>query len=145
MLKQDFDEVINMIDSEYLKSFANVAKGLGKIHQLFNHINQEFLFGQDEGKEEMIKMLLKAQSKLQEKLEGYYRESGMNEEQVKKAAENTASLPEECQTVLALVKHELSETAKNFQEYMKKKGPVQITDKPEEKKAKKSRKEWKKS
>jgi hypothetical protein len=145
MFRRELDEILNMLDADFLKSLPNVAQGLAKIHHFFRYVNDEFSKGKEENQEELVKMLLGVQNKLQAKLETYYKETGMTEEQVHKAAQNVASLPEDCRNLIMLAQHEMGETARRFQEYIKKKGPVQITDKPEEKKAKKSRSEWKKS
>lgn len=147
MIKDEFDEVIEMLDYRKLTDFSSITNCMIRVHQFFRRVNEEFAVASKEEKAELVEMLKEIQKKLQVKLEEFYQKSGITEEQIQAAAAKIGTLPQTHQELIQLTQKEILDVGKNVKEHVTKKesGSKEVSKDQDKKRVKKTRGQWTKS
>lgn len=155
MLKDEFEEIIELLEASKANSITNIQDVLMKVLLFFRKVNNEFAVVSKSEKEELIQMLSQMQKKLQKKIEEFCRESGVSEEQLMQISEQTSNMTPQQKVIVDATKTEMNQISKNIKDHLRHKhsaaddSPLHKKDAAIEaapkKKQKRDRGEWKKS
>jgi methyl-accepting chemotaxis protein len=155
MLKDEFEEIIELLEVSKANSITNIQDVLMKVLLFFRKVNNEFAVVSKSEKEELIQMLSQMQKKLQKKIEEFCRESGVSEEQLMQISEQTSNMTPQQKVIVDATKTEMNQISKNIKDHLRHKhsaaddSPLHKKDTAQEatpkKKQKRDRGEWKKS
>lgn len=121
MLRDEFETIIEMLDSKMSKSPQALQELLVRVKTFFHQMNQEFQVANQQEKEELLKMLSSLQGKLQDRITQFCNESGISEDQIYHMSQDVSSLPPEQRELVQSTKNEISEASKNIRTHLSKK------------------------
>jgi len=118
MLKNEFEEIIDLLEVKKMQSVTSLQEILKKVSKFFQKLNQELLQANKEEKEEIYQMLSSLQKKLQDKIQEFCHQSGVTEDQIYQLSQDVSKLPEEQKELILEPKKEIADASKKIRHHL---------------------------